>query len=75
MAGFFNLNPETAMTTPAKTDQAIWRYGIISHLLHRNEEDSTLENELIRLASRYFRKPDGRSITFSPETLRKWLYR
>jgi len=75
IAGFFNLNPETAMTPPAKTDQAVWRYGIISRLLHRNEEDATLENELTRLAARPFRKPDGRAVTFSPETLRKWLYR
>lgn len=58
IAGFFNLNPETDMTTPAKTDQAVWRYGIISRLLHRNEEDATLENELTRLTARPFhRKP------------------
>lgn len=61
--------------TTEKTDQAVWRYGIISRLLHPNEEDATLQNELTRLASRSFRKPDGRTVTFSPETLRKWLYR
>jgi hypothetical protein len=72
--GFSTFNPETSMTTE-KTDQAVWRYGIISRLLHPNEEDATLANELTRLASRSFRKPDGRAVTFSPETLRKWLYR
>jgi transposase InsO family protein len=63
------------MTTSEKTDQAVWRYGIISRLLHRNEEDSTLQDELTRLASHPFRKPDGGVVSFSPETLRKWLYR
>lgn len=63
------------MTHPDKTDVALWRYGIISSLLHRNEEDETLENALMRLASHPFRKPDGRFISYSPETLRKWLYR
>jgi transposase InsO family protein len=63
------------MTTSEKTDQSVWRYGIISRLLHRNEEDSTLQNELTQLASHPFRKPDGGVVSFSPETLRKWLYR
>lgn len=63
------------MTISDKTDQAVWRYGIISRLLHRNEEDGTLENELIRLASQSFRKSDGDAVSFSSETLRKWLYR
>jgi transposase InsO family protein len=67
--------PEVDMTTPEETDLATWRYGIISRLLHRNEEDDPLENELIRLASHPFLKPDGRSVSFSPETIRKWLYR
>lgn len=63
------------MTTPDTTELAVWRYGIISRLLHRNEEDGTLGDELRQLAAHPFRKPDGRSVRFSPETLRKWLYR
>lgn len=63
------------MTTPDKTDVAVWRYGIISRLLHRNDEDGTLEDSLIQLASRTYRKPDGRTVSYSLETLRKWLYR
>lgn len=54
---------------------AVWRYGIISSLLHRNDEEGTLENDLIQLASLSFRKLDGSFATYSPETLRKWLYR
>lgn len=63
------------MTTPDKTELAVWRYGIISRLLHRNEAEATLEQELRQLAAQPFRRPDGGSATFSPETLRKWLYR
>ncbi|HKJ64082.1 MAG TPA: DDE-type integrase/transposase/recombinase [Desulfopila sp.] len=63
------------MTTPDTTELAVWRYGIISRLLHRNEEDGTLEDELRQLALHSYRKPDGSSVRFSPETLRKWLYR
>lgn len=62
------------MTTPDETKTAVWRYGIISSLLHRDEED-TLNNELLKLADHSFRKPDGRTRFYSPETLRKWLYR
>lgn len=63
------------MTTLDKTDVAVWRYGIISRLLHRNDEDGTLEDSLIQLASRTYRKPDGRIVSYSLETMRKWLYR
>jgi len=63
------------MTTPDETETAVWRYGIISPLLHRNEEEETLNNELLKLAAHSFRRPDGRTLSFSPETLRKWLYR
>jgi len=58
-----------------QTEVAVFRYGIISPLLHRNEEDGPLENELIRLTEKTFLKPDGSRASFSPETLRKWLYR
>ena len=66
---------EVIMTSTDKTELAVFRYGIISPLLHRDEEDGSLENELIKLASKAFLKPDGRRATFSPETIRKWLYR
>ena len=63
------------MPTPDSADLAIWRYGIISILLHRNEEEETLEEALIRLSSLQYRKPDGRFVLYSSETLRKWFYR
>jgi len=63
------------MTTSEKADLAVWRYGIISALLHRNEEDGILEDDLLRLAARSFRTLDGGVVSYSPETLRKWLYR
>ncbi len=63
------------MTKHDKTAVAGWRYGIISRLLHRNEEDGTLEDCLMRLAAQPYRKPEGGSVSYSPETLRKWWYR
>lgn len=57
------------------TETAVFRYGIISPLLYRTKDDDTLENELIKLSARAYEKPDGRHVCFSPETLRKWLYR
>lgn len=63
------------MMTPDKTDLAVWRYGIISALLHRTEDEGTLDSGLQQLACRSFRRLDGRTASFSPETLRKWLYR
>lgn len=75
MTWILTLIQEENMTTADKTELAVWRYGIISRLLHRNEEDGTLDQDLKELAAQPFRKPDGRSVSFSPETIRKWLYR
>ncbi|TYT74262.1 DDE-type integrase/transposase/recombinase [Desulfobotulus mexicanus] len=58
-----------------KMDIGVWRFGIISPILHRNELDEPLENALLRLADQSFRQPDGKTVSFSPETLKKWLYR
>lgn len=63
------------MTTSDISELAVWRYGIISRMLHRNEEDGTLEDCLLQLASESFRKLDGETVSYSTETLRKWLYR
>lgn len=54
---------------------ALWRYGIISPLLHRDASNLAAA-EALDLASwdRYVH-PDGTHITLSAETLRKWLYR
>ncbi len=63
------------MPTSDPAELAVWRYGIISTLLHRNEEEETLEEALIQLSFHQYRKPDGRFVSYSPETLRKWFYR
>lgn len=63
------------MQTSDPTETALFRYSIISSFLYRNEDDGPLEDELIRLSERTFIRPDGRGVRFSPETIRKWLYR
>jgi len=57
-------------------DLALWRYGIISSLLHRNANDAQLGELLSVLAQNSFIRPDdGSHVTVSAETMRKWLYR
>ncbi|NBC25218.1 MAG: DDE-type integrase/transposase/recombinase [Bacteroidetes bacterium] len=54
---------------------ALWRYGIISPLLHR-EANSLPFGEMLDLASwNTYVHPNGTHITLSAETIRKWLYR
>lgn len=57
-----------------KFELALWRYGIISPLLHR-DANSLPSGELLDLASwtRYVH-PNGSHISLSAETIRKWLY-
>ncbi len=57
------------------TDLALWRYGVISPLLHRDPAGRTIEEVLDELALPQYRLPDGRLHKFSPETFRKWLAR
>lgn len=59
----------------ANLDIALWRYGIISPLLHRDANDLTLKNMLETASSRRYIHPNGSHIFLSGETLRKWLYR
>jgi len=56
-------------------DMALWRFGVISPLLHRSVNDLLLREMLDDLASRSFLHPDGRSLQVPAETIRKWLYR
>ena len=56
-------------------DVALWRYGIMSRLLHRDPEGLAQDELLAELAAQAWVRPDGERCTFSPETLRKWLYR
>ncbi|MFH0919237.1 MAG: DDE-type integrase/transposase/recombinase [Fibrobacterota bacterium] len=56
-------------------DMALWRYGIISPLLHRHEDSPPLYRELSTLAERVYYTPDGKEKKFSADTLRLWLWR
>ena len=39
--------------------KALWRYGIISQLLHRSDDDPALAQMLRSLAKKTFIRPDG----------------
>jgi len=54
---------------------ALWRFSIISPLLHRNDDDPALLHQLNDLSERTYTRFDGSPIKLSTETLRKWLYR
>jgi len=56
-------------------DAALWRYGIISPLLHREAGGIPLCKELESLSKKTFLQPDGTQRRLSGETLREWLYR
>lgn len=56
-------------------DYGLWRFSIISPLLHRMQDGPPLRAELEQLARRVFRAPDGSEKRLSPDTLRHWLYR
>ncbi|MBF0502046.1 MAG: transposase [Candidatus Riflebacteria bacterium] len=57
------------------SDLALWRYGIISQLLHRDPAGRTMQEVLDNLAQSEYRFPDGQLRRLSSETLRKWLAR
>jgi putative transposase len=64
------------MENNRQMDLALWRYGIISPLLHRDANDAHLCELLDVLAqSSYIRPDDGSHVTVAAETIRKWLYR
>ena len=56
-------------------DLALWRYGIISPLLHRQANETQVGELLDHLAGQNYVRPDGAIVTLSAETIRKWLYR
>lgn len=61
--------------TVIELEKALWRYGIISALLHRTDQDPPLGKMIAELADKSFIRPSGAPARHSPETLRKWLYR
>ncbi len=54
---------------------ALWRYGIISPLLHRGANDHSFGNMLDLASWQTYVHPNGTHIHLSAETIRKWLYR
>jgi putative transposase len=64
------------MQDERQMELALWRYGIISPLLHRGANDLQLCEMLTVVSeSRYIHPHDGRWVTISGEAIRKWLYR
>lgn len=60
---------------PDPQQKALWRFGIIAPLLHHGDDDPALSKMLAQLAAKTFIRPDGSTVRFSSESLRKWLYR
>jgi transposase InsO family protein len=55
--------------------QAIWRYGIISALLHRHPDQERQGQVLQTMARRSYVRDSGERVHLNPETIRKWLTR
>ena len=54
---------------------AVWRYGIISPLLHRHPDQEGIGQVLQEIGSRTYVRENGERVRLSPETIRKWLTR
>ena len=64
------------MKDDRQMDLALWRYGIISPLLHRDANNVYLCDLLHILSENSYIHPiDGRHISVSAEAIRKWFYR
>lgn len=63
----------TKFTQP--DDYGLWRFGIISPLLHRTDDAPPLFSQIEQLSQRTFYTPDGREKQIRPATLRTWLSR
>ena len=56
-------------------DHALWRFGIISPLLHRSPDSPPLGVQIQDLARQVFFTPTGNQKRFCPDTIRDWLWR
>lgn len=56
-------------------ESGLWRFGVISPLLHCREAGGLLRPEILRLSKKSFLRPDGREVQLSPDTLSNWYYR
>jgi len=57
------------------TDHALWRFSIISPLLHRGEDSPPLYKEIEAIAQKTYYTPEGREKNISADTVRYWLGR
>jgi transposase InsO family protein len=55
-------------------DVALWRFGVISPLLHHSNDGVSLHHELEKLSERIFLTPKGEPKQYSANTFRDWLY-
>lgn len=56
-------------------DYGLWRFGIISPLLHRSADGPSVRVQIEELSQRTFCTPDGREKRFCFDTIRHWLSR
>jgi putative transposase len=56
-------------------DLGLWRFGIISPLLHRTDDDPPLNVQIKSLSLRTFYSPDGSEKQICPDTIRDWLHK
>jgi putative transposase len=56
-------------------DAALWRFGLISPLLHCSNDGVSLHNELEKLSKNTFYTPKGIPKKYAANTFRDWLYR
>lgn len=54
-------------------DHGLWRFGIISPLLHRAGDGPPLRAQIKELAQRVFYTPEGTEKRLRPDTIRDWL--
>jgi len=57
---------------PHPEDLALWRYGIISSLLHQQPDGPPLCAQIEEVAQRVYYTPDGREKRFCCATIRHW---
>ena len=58
----------------APDNMSLWRFSIISPLLHRHEDSPLLKQEYALLAQRPWFSPDGQKKYYSSDTFRHWIY-
>jgi len=60
---------------PKPPDYRLWRFGIISSLLHRGENDPPLQHMIRELAQKSYLTPRGEMRQLTEGVIRDWYYR